>query len=172
MLNMNVNTNDNDDDDDNKYDSCPPTNLTGVLNEIDLSSIAADEEEEEANNNFDNMDDMENSPIFGGPNNNDGEEQPNDNLDDSDVGIVNIYGENLGNLPDSHSDIETKRMMGAVEQLNQSITDLDLGDDDEDDSMDVTTEDDDNEPVHKGKYVMSGSYHYLPDFVIENIAYA
>ena len=96
-------------------------------------------------------------------------------------GQLNIHGIDPGSdLPESRSDSSTKAAMG---KLNQSFDELGIdieitdssedGDDNDYDSMAVTTDDDEAEisEKHKGTYIMSGTCHYMDDHIVENIAY-
>ena len=87
------------------------------------------------------------------------EEEDANNLTGIELGQPNIYGQNLGHLPESPDDAEIRQIMTeGMDQLNQSMESL---------GIDLTDDEDDN----AGTFIMSGSMHFQRKDIIENVAY-
>ena len=87
------------------------------------------------------------------------EEAPN-NLTENELGRLNIFGQDMGHLPESPDDAEIRQIMTeGLDQLNQSMESL---------GIDLTDDDEDN---NAGTFIMSGSMHFQRKDIIENVAY-
>ena len=168
LMNMNMNTNEENDNNNDGGNSDEldliRRNLTNELDNTELAELnISDIEAEEEPNNDNNNNDQQGLFIV------------------NQGGQLNIHGIDPGSdLPESRSDSSTKAAMG---KLNQSFDELGIdieitdssedGDDNDYDSMAVTTDDDEAEisEKHKGTYIMSGTCHYMDDHNVENIAY-